>query len=68
MLLYDHSKTVHASLTRTGSINVVEFSAILVGSLITLVKLKSDRQSLNCIFVKLIKSIFMSPVSITNGI
>ena len=52
------SKTVHTSLTSTGSINVVEFSAIPVGSLITLVKFKSERQSLSCILVKLIKSIF----------
>ena len=41
-------KMAQESLTITGSINLDDFGPIRVGSLITLVRLNNDRQSLKC--------------------
>ena len=45
------SKIVHVSLTMIVSINVNEIGVILVGSLITFVKLNNDKQLRSCRFV-----------------
>ena len=42
------SKTIQESLTKTGSIRVAALGVILVGSSMTFVKLKSDKQSRSC--------------------
>ena len=48
-----------------GSIRVDEFGVIQVGSLTTFVKLNKDKQSHNCTFVNVKKSVLISPASIT---
>ena len=47
-LRVSESKTVHESLTKTGSISVAALGFTLVGSSMTFVKLKSVKQSQSC--------------------
>ena len=51
-----------------GSIKVLEMTDILVGSLITFERLDIAEQSRIRLFVKLIKSTFISPNKITLGV
>ena len=56
------------SLTIIGSINLDDFGPIRVGSLITFVRLNNDRQSLNCRFVSVKKSMLISPTTTILGV
>ena len=62
------SRTMHASLTKTGSKSVAEFPTTLVGSFITLVRLNKFKRSGNSLFTKLMKLMLISPASTTLGV